>query len=118
MQNIRTSFRKSFKRAGVKKWASTLSFLDHTPEELKSHLESQFTEGMSWDNYKQDGWHIDHIMPCDAFDWINGQEIKWCWSLENLRPLWASENMSKGNKIILEEVQKLSFYDSMKEKLK
>ena len=32
-----------------------------TIEELRQHIEAQFTEGMSWNNYGK--WHIDHIIP-------------------------------------------------------
>ena len=35
---------------------------------LIEYLESQFKEGMSWENYGVKGWHIDHIKPCASFD--------------------------------------------------
>lgn len=39
----------------------------YTRQELKQHLETLFTEGMSWDNYGKFGWHIDHILPLSFF---------------------------------------------------
>jgi len=68
-------------------------------DELKLHLESQFTEGMSWENYGK--WHIDHIIPLSSFDIQNydDKSFKKCWSLENLQPLWAEDNLKKSNKV-------------------
>jgi len=76
------------------------SLVGYTLEDLKKHLESQFQEGMTWENYGK--WHIDHIIPISLFN-INGiksKGFKKCWSLENLRPLWAKENMKKHNNIL------------------
>ena len=70
----------------------------YSVEELKLHLESQFEDGMTWGNYGE--WHIDHIIPVSAFSFDDPSNIdfKRCWSIENLRPLWAKENLSKGSK--------------------
>lgn len=63
-------------------------------EELKSHIEKQFSEGMCWENYGR--WHIDHIKPCISFDLnILDQQLE-CFHFTNLRPLWDFENRSKG----------------------
>lgn len=70
----------------------------YSPEELKEHLESQFLNGMSWNNFSD--WHIDHIKPICAFNihsWMS-EDFKQCWSLENLQPLWAKDNQLKGAK--------------------
>jgi len=69
----------------------------YTNEELFNHLESQFTDGMSWDNMSE--WHIDHIRPIASFNYDSTEhpEFKECWALENLQPLWATDNMSKGS---------------------
>lgn len=66
---------------------------------LKRHLESQFTEGMSWDNYGKFGWHIDHIIPCAWFDLRKKSERFKCFNYHNLRPLWSKENWQKGNRL-------------------
>lgn len=65
-------------------------------KKLKKHLESQFDKGMNWDNYGE--WEIDHIKPIASFNIrsYEDKDFKKCWSLENLRPLWKSENRSRG----------------------
>ena len=81
------------------KSAKTLELLGCSIEELKIHLQSQFKEGMSWDNYGIHGWHIDHIRPCALFDLTDPEEQKKCFNYSNLQPLWASDNCSKGARI-------------------
>lgn len=66
---------------------------------LKEHLESQFTEGMSWNNYGYRGWHIDHIKPCASFDLSNDSEVKECFHYSNLQPLWFKDNLTKGSRL-------------------
>lgn len=66
---------------------------------LMRHLESKFLPGMSWDNYGE--WHIDHIIPCSTFDLSNEEEQKKCFNFSNLQPLWATDNLRKGNKVIV-----------------
>jgi hypothetical protein len=68
--------------------------VNFTNDDLKIHIESLFKEGMSWDNYGK--WHVDHIKPVSLFN--AEDDISIVNSLENLQPLWASENLSKGNK--------------------
>ena len=75
--------------------------LGYTIEELKHHLESKFLPGMSWDNYGLHGWHIDHIIPKEFFEFNSAEdaEFQYCWSLNNLQPMWAEDNIRKSNKI-------------------
>lgn len=67
-----------------------------TPKQLVTHLESQFDPSMSWANYGTH-WHIDHIVPCAAFDPSKANHLKWCWHHKNLRPLIGTENVDKGD---------------------
>ena len=64
-------------------------------EELIIHLESKFTEGMSWENYGK--WHVDHIIPISIGRTID--EIKKLSNYKNLQPLWAEENIKKRDKV-------------------
>lgn len=90
--------RDVLKENSVEKSHSTFSLCGFTVMELHKHLESQFTDGMSWDNMGE--WHIDHIRPVKSFNFISTEceDFKKCWALNNLQPLWAKDNLSKGNK--------------------
>lgn len=95
-KSIRCRVRKIL--LGTRKYKSTLDLLGCSFEELKLHLELQFTSGMSWNNYGE--WHIDHIRPCASFDLSNIEDQKICFNYKNLQPLWAEDNLRKGAKII------------------
>ena len=74
-----------------------MEYLRCTIEEFKNHLESKFKDGMTWDNHGE--WHIDHIIPLKYGKPSLEETIKRLhWT--NTQPLWAVENMSKGNKYI------------------
>lgn len=89
--------RQSLRRLAVfeKGGRRTFDILGYGVEELKTHLESLFTDGMNWENYGD--WHIDHIKPIAVFireGMIDPREIN---KLSNLQPLWAKDNMSKSD---------------------
>jgi len=67
--------------------------------ELKEYLESLFLEGMTWENHGIHGWHIDHIIPLSSFDLTDRGQILIACNYKNLQPLWAKDNLSKGDKI-------------------
>ncbi len=66
---------------------------------LMFHLQRQFKKGMTWDNNSFEGWHTDHIIACSRFDLSKPKEQEKCFHWTNLRPLWAKENMSKGDNL-------------------
>lgn len=68
-----------------------------TREDFINHISSLFSEGMTWDNYGKNGWHIDHIKPLASFNLLDVDELKEALSLSNLQPLWSGENCSKGS---------------------
>ena len=100
MKNMRNRIIQAIKIHGSIKSQKTLDLLGCDKETFKNHLESQFKEGMSWDNHAYKGWHIDHILPCDSFDLTDLEEQKKCFHYTNLQPLWWYENLSKGDRII------------------
>lgn len=65
--------------------------------ELKSHLERLFTEGMTWEKFMSGKIHIDHIRPISSFSFVTAESSEFlkCWSLKNLQPLWAADNIRK-----------------------
>jgi len=84
---------------GSKQGESMEQYLPYTIEQLKEHLENQFEPWMNWDN--QGEWHIDHIYPQSKlpYDSMTHPNFLKCWALENLQPLEAKENISKGNRL-------------------
>ncbi len=64
-------------------------------EHLRTHIESRWKDGMSWENYG--AWHLDHIKPCAAFDLLQPSEQRLCFHWSNLQPLWAADNIAKGD---------------------
>jgi len=74
------------------------SLVGYTLADLRAHLEAQFVQGMTWDNYGT--WHIDHKIPISWWQFRNPEdsEFKQCWALCNLQPMWAEENMKKSNR--------------------
>lgn len=80
------------------KSGSAVKDLGCTINELKIYLESKFLEGMTWKNYGLHGWHIDHIKPLSLFDLTKREQFLQAIHYTNLQPLWAKDNLSKGNK--------------------
>ena len=101
INNFRTAIYQVLKENNVQKNGHYFDILKYTPEELINHLEKQFKDGMTWDNYGD--FHIDHIIPISSFNIqeIGDEEFMKCWSLSNLQPMWGEENIRKSNKIIL-----------------
>lgn len=90
---------------------STFYVLGYSLSELVSHLEDRFqkpkwngfewvenTKDYSWENISE--WHLDHIRPVSSFNFTTTdcEDFKKCWALDNLQPLWAADNLNKGNK--------------------
>lgn len=60
------------------------------------YIESQFTDGMSWDNRGE--WHLDHIVPLAKFNLEDIEEFLKAVHYTNIQPLWAKDNLRKGSK--------------------
>ena len=75
--------------------------LGFTLEQLKTHLESRFTRGMTWGKFIKGQIHIDHKIPIAVFNFTSSDHIdfKKCWNLNNLQPLWAKDNYIKKDKL-------------------
>jgi hypothetical protein len=100
ISNFRTAIYQVLKESNVEKNGHYFDILGYTPEELINHLEKQFTEGMTWENYGE--FHVDHKLPISSFNIkeIGDEEFMRCWCLDNLQPMWGEENIRKSNKIL------------------
>lgn len=97
-KNVSRAVNRALKIHGFSKSNTINKYLDWNIEELKKHLEKQFNKEMNWDNYGI-YWHIDHIVPqsCLPYTNMSDDNFKKCWSLDNLRPLEAKQNMIDGS---------------------
>ena len=95
-KNIRCLITNSITRQGYTKKSKTYNILGCSFEEFKEHIEKQFLEGMSWEN--RNLWHLDHIYPVSkAIDEHHLIELN---HYTNFQPLWAEDNIKKGNKLL------------------
>lgn len=83
-----------FKWQGKTKNQNTKDLIGCEWETLKQHIESQFIDGMSWEN--KELWHIDHIIPLASAE--TEKQLKVLCNYKNLQPLWAEDNLKKGSK--------------------
>lgn len=100
ISNFRTAIYTVLKESNVDKYGHYFEILQYTPEELINHLEKQFIDTMSWNNYGI--WHVDHKLPITSFDIqeMGDKEFMRCWCLDNLQPMWGEENIRKSNKLL------------------
>ena len=95
----------------------SLKLIDCNAQFFKEWLEHNFKEGMTFDNYGAH-WHLDHVIPCESFDFSIDDEIKHCFRWTNVQPLEAKLNFSKQHKIneteITEHYNKVKCYATAK----
>lgn len=82
----RTIVYSTLKRLETEKQGHTIDELGYSANDLKVHIEKQFTVGMNWYNHGE--WHIDHIKPVTLFE--KDTDVRIVCALENLRPMWAT----------------------------
>jgi len=93
---IRAGFYNSLKKQLIQK---TNKFFSYTGILIEDYIE-HFKNSELWDEYYNGkNIHVDHIIPCYAYNFKNKEHIKMCWDPLNLRLLPAKENYSKNNKI-------------------
>lgn len=95
---LRTRFYQYIKRGLAKKQVKTSQLIGCDWKYLKNHLEKKFEKGMTWKNFGK--WHIDHIKPMSHFDLMKVKDQYLCCNYKNLQPMWATENLSKGNRYV------------------
>ena len=94
-QYMRSRVRNAINKNSGTKRDRTFELVGCSAEQLKLKLESQFTEGMTWENYGE--WHVDHIRPCNSFNLSLDKDQKACFHHTNLQPLWAADNIRKSD---------------------
>jgi len=98
IDTIKSRLNKYLKASNIDKVNKTFDMVGCTPEFLKQYLEKKFKPGMTWKNHTKKGWHIDHIIPISKAETL--EDINRLTHYTNLQPMWAIDNLKKGNKVI------------------
>ena len=106
MKTLRSRLGNALYRIKSSKACGTIELTGCTVTELKEHIENQFTDEMTWENHGT-YWHLDHIVPCNAFDLSKPIEQFVCFNYKNLQPLKCEDNLSKGNKYKIKDKKNL-----------
>jgi len=96
--NIRRLIQLSLSKNGYSKNSKTNDILGIDYDGFIKHIESQFTDGMTWDNKRE--WEIDHIIPISLGK--TEEDIIRLNHYTNLRPLWGKDNNIKSNHVFEE----------------
>jgi hypothetical protein len=89
--NIGTLIANKLSGQGYSKRSRTFDILGCSYEAFCAHIQSQFAEGMTWENRSL--WHLDHRVPCALA--TNERELLLLNRWDNFQPLWAAHNQSK-----------------------
>lgn len=98
---LRSRMRTQVRSRSHKKGGDVEQVLGFSMRRLKSHLEKQFSPGMTWELFVEGQIHIDHVVPISCFSSCADRELvfKHAWSLKNLQPLWSTDNLRKAKKL-------------------
>lgn len=80
---------------GNRKSGRAIKLLGCSIEEFRRHIEAQWQPGMTWENHRRYGWHLDHIRPLNSFDLSDPEQQAMACHYTNMQPLWWRENISK-----------------------
>lgn len=95
--NLRVRYHHFLKDRSFGKSSSVLKYLGCSFDLFYKYIESQFQEGMSWENYGE--WHVDHIIPLAYFNFEEKEDWFIAWNYRNLQPLWKKDNLEKSSRV-------------------
>lgn len=96
-RNLRNRLYHGLKNKNWKKDTHFTEYIGCERDFLIQHIEKQFLPGMTWENYSQTTWHIDHHIPLDSASTV--EDLYKLCHYSNLKPMWAKDNIRKGNKV-------------------
>lgn len=94
LHSLRQRLRDTLRSDSAVRVARSIELFGAPAGDIKVHLEQQFRDGMTWDNYGK-CWHIDHIRPCASYDLTQPEQQRDCFHFSNLQPLLVCENLTK-----------------------
>ena len=94
--NLRSRTSKAFKAQNVRKTNKTFDLLGCSHSFFTRWIIYQLYGNMTLENYGSI-WQIDHCVAITSFNLLEENEMKKCFNWINLRPMYCSENISKGD---------------------
>ena len=95
-RNLKVRIYEYIKDGKGRKYGTMKELLGCDWKFFKLYIENKFQPGMNWNNYGK--WHIDHVVAISKFNLaLKSEQFKSCHHT-NLQPLWAIDNMKKGDK--------------------
>ena len=91
---MRSRIRRFLKTRNITKNNTTMEIVGCTSQELRNHIEKQFTSDMNWESVLNGKIHIDHDNPLDLAK--TEEDVYRLCHYINLKPMWAFDNLSKG----------------------
>lgn len=100
VRKLSNYYRVQLNRYLETKGRTTMEILGCSFEELEKHIEDQFVDGMSWENWgkinkEKQTWNIDHYYPLAKAQ--TEKEVMILNHYSNLQPLWAVDNIKKSS---------------------
>lgn len=104
-ESVRNRVKAAFRSKGYQKSKLTHSIIGCEWTYLMKYIEARFKPGMTWENYGS-VWHVDHNKPISSGE--SKQAIRTLCHHTNLQPLFAIENLVKGDRIPVQQELKIA----------
>lgn len=107
-RNIRQCLSYVIKNDGPLRWSDILGF---TKEEFLDHIQNEFADGMTMNNYGE--WCLSFHIPkkCYNFTSLKDEDFKRFWSLKNICPRWLKDAQHTKKQISRQIVEKYGLWD-------
>lgn len=111
---IKSCIRLCFRRmvSDGKTWRDFFSLAGYTYDDYLNHFNANYKEEFARYRSTKE-YHIDHIIPCSAYNFTENEDIKKCWNPRNLRIISVKENMDKSDKIDIALIKQYGILDLM-----
>lgn len=124
--SLRKTLHKKLRKDSSIKYNKTIDLLGCDMDFYKEYIKSKFTNGMTWENHGDatNKWQLDHILPCELFDFTDPRQQLICFNYKNMQPLWYLDNKDKSDFLPdgrrarhLTKEEKLDYLNSLNYKL-
>jgi hypothetical protein len=103
---MRSRVKEFLRKKNSHKENKLFKYIGCSKQHFINHIEKQFRQGMSWDNWGK-VWELDHIVPLASFKDLNEKNFNIAFNYRNHQPLLVKENSYKRAKFNKDDLIKL-----------